>query len=203
MKTGRTSKKRIRFYIIFLMTVALILAIRIGYWQFVKGDFLQKQAIDQQTRDTKIISKRGTIYDRNMKPLAVSATAETVTVSPSEIMIDKSEKDTAKYLSDILGLEYDDVYKKVTTNLAFMEIKKRISSEQAEQIKSLKAEGKLKGVYLSEDSKRYYPYNNFASHVIGFTGSDNQGLSGIELQYDKYLKGVSGRIIAAKTAGYH
>ena len=105
-------------------------------------------------------------------------------------------------LSEILELDYEKVYKKVTANTAYEEIMKRISSKQAEKIKALKAgdEPKLKGVYLSEDSKRYYPYNNFASHVIGFTGSDNQGLSGIELQYDKYLKGVAGRVVSAKNA---
>lgn len=202
MKTGKTTKNRIRIFSMFMIIVAVILVTRIGYWQFVKGEELQKKAIEQQTRDIKIDSKRGTIYDRNMKPLAVSATAETVTLNPAEIKEAKAVEETTKLLSDILEMEYKDVEKKVTANTAYEELKKRITSKQAEQIKALKAlkNPKLKGVYLSEDSKRYYPYNNFASHVIGFTGNDNQGLSGIELQYDKYLKGVSGRVVAAKNA---
>ena len=206
MKTGKTSKLRIRAIILILAFVSVALLLRLGYWQFVKGSELQKGAIEQQTRDVKINSKRGTIYDRNLKALAVSATAETVTLNPGEIKSsDKSKtaeykEQTAKYLSEILEMDYDTVYKKVTAKTAYEELKKRITSEQASKIKSLKAEGKLKGVYLSEDSKRYYPYNNFASHIIGFTGSDNQGLAGIELQYDKYLKGVPGRVIAAKNA---
>ncbi len=206
MKTGKTTKLRIRAIILILAFVSVALLLRLGYWQFVKGSELQKGAIEQQTRDVKINSKRGTIYDRNLKALAVSATAETVTLNPGEIKSsDKSKtaeykEQTAKYLSEILEMDYETVYKKVTAKTAYEELKKRIPSEQASKIKSLKAEGKLKGVYLSEDSKRYYPYNNFASHIIGFTGSDNQGLAGIELQYDKYLKGVPGRVIAAKNA---
>ena len=206
MKTGKTTKNRILFFVTIMIAFAVILVLRIGYWQFVKGEELQKKAIEQQTRDIKIDSRRGTIYDRNMKELAISATAETVTLNPGEIKEAKATEETAKLLSEILELEYEDVYKKVTANSAYEEVKKRITSEQAKKIKELKSPKskeqapKLKGVYLSEDSKRFYPYNNFASHVIGFTGSDNQGLSGIELQYDKYLKGVSGRVVAAKNA---
>ncbi len=199
-KTGRTVKKRI---VVMLYIVALLCALllcRIGYIQFVRGEDLQRRAVEQQTRDRTVSSKRGTIYDRNLKPLAISASVETVTVSPSVIREEKNAEEVAKTLSEILEMDYETVYGKVTKNSGYEYIKRKIEAPQAEAIKELMAEGKLKGVNLDEDSKRYYPYNNFASHVIGFAGIDNQGLYGIELEYDKYLKGTAGRIVSLKNA---
>ncbi len=199
-KLGKGVKIRLVGSLYLVFALLALLVVRISYHQFVKGEEYSRMAIEQQTRDRIISSKRGTIYDRNMKPLAVSASVETVTANPSVVKAEKQAEETARYLADILGEEYNDIYKKLTKNSSYEYIKRKIESEQAEQIKKLMAEGKLKGISLDEDSKRYYPYSNFASHVIGFTGIDNQGLSGIELMYDSYLKGTSGRVVSATNA---
>jgi len=162
----------------------------------VKGEDYTKQAIEQQTRDRLITPKRGTIYDRNKKPLAVSASVETVSISP--VTVRKSDKaaETAMVLSEILEVDIETINKKIERNSSYEIIKKKVEKDVADKIR----EKKLVGVYLDEDTKRYYPNGNFASHVIGFTGTDNQGLLGIEMIYDSVLKGKPGRIVTAKSA---
>ena len=200
IKTGRTVKKRILCMLWVVIFLCVLLLGRTAFIQFVQGSELQRKAIEQQTRDRIINSKRGTIYDRNLKPLAISASVETVTVNPSVIKENGNAESVATELSRILDMSYEEVYEKITKNSSYEYVKRKIETPQSDEIKALKAEGKLEGVNLDEDSKRYYPYNNFASHVIGFTGVDNQGLAGIELMYDKYLKGTPGRVVSAKNA---
>ncbi|NLY42441.1 MAG: stage V sporulation protein D [Clostridiaceae bacterium] len=191
-----TIKKRIFTLLIIFITAAIALIIRTGWWQIHEGERLQKEAIEQQTRDRIISSRRGTIYDRNGKPLAVSASVDTVSVIPNEIKKAGNAEEVAAKLSEVLGMSYEEVYNKITKNSAYEFIKRKIEKKEADIIRGYN----FKGVYLEEDSKRYYPYGNFASHVIGATGTDNQGLFGIEAKYDKYLKGMPGRIVAAKDA---
>ena len=165
--------------------------------QLIDGVKYKQWAIAQQTRDKIINSKRGTIYDRNMKPLAVSATVYTVVASPSEICkVNGRAISVAKTLSQILKLDYEEVLKKVSNTASdYVEIKSKIEKDESD---ALFANMKnLPGVTLLEDSKRYYPFNNFAAHIIGFTGKDNQGLGGIEYKYDEILTGKSGRVISA------
>lgn len=199
-KLGKGVKKRIVISLYIVFALLILLSVRLGYIQFAKGEEYSQMAIEQQTRDRVITSKRGTIYDRNMKPLAVSASVETVTANPGVVKADGNPEESAKLLAEILEEDFQDIYKKLTKNSSYEYIKRKIESTQSEQIKKLMAEGKLKGISLDEDSKRYYPFSNFASHVIGFTGTDNNGLSGIEYMYDDYLKGTSGRIISATNA---
>ena len=199
-KIGVTTKKRIVFSLYVTFFLCLILIGRIGWHQFVRGEELQNQAIQQQTRDKIIASKRGTIYDRNMKPLAVSASVYTVIANPKVVKEEKAQKDVALYLSKILDKDYEEIYKIVTKDSGYEYVKRKIESEQSDKIKQLIAEEKLPGIELIEDTKRYYPYSNFAAHLIGFTGTDNYGLAGIELQYDKYLTGTSGKIVTATNA---
>jgi len=199
-KLGKGVRKRIVIALYIVFGVLALLSVRLGYIQFVKGEEYSQMAIEQQTRDRVITSKRGTIYDRNMKPLAISASVETVTANPRVVKADGSPEESSRLLADILGEDYQDIYKKLTKSSSYEYIKRKIETEQAEEIKKLMADGKLKGISLDEDSKRYYPYSNFASHIIGFTGTDNQGLSGIELLYDNYLKGTSGRVVSATNA---
>ncbi|MDK2809920.1 MAG: hypothetical protein PWR27_629 [Petroclostridium sp.] len=191
-----TIKKRILFLLVFFTLSSLGLIIRTGWWQIHEGERLQKEAIEQQTRDRIINSKRGTIFDRNGKPLAVSASVETVSVIPNEIKKAGNAEEVATKLSQILEMNYEDVYKKITKNSAYEIIKRKIEKNEADEIRKCN----FKGIHLDGDSKRYYPYGNFASHVIGATGVDNQGLFGIEAKYDKYLKGLPGRIVSAKDA---
>ena len=199
-KLGKGVRKRIVISLYIVFGVLTLLIGRIGYIQFVNGEEYSQMAIEQQTRDRIITSKRGTIYDRNMKPLAVSASVDTVTANPGVVKDDGNPEESARLLADILEEDYQAIYKKLTKNSSYEYIKRKIESNQSEQIRKLMAEGKLKGISLDEDSKRYYPFSNFASHVIGFTGTDNNGLSGIEYMYDDYLKGTSGRIVSATNA---
>lgn len=176
--------------------VMLVLIARLVQWQFIKGSELQASAIEQQTMDSVVSSKRGIIYDRNGKVLAQSVSVQTVTASPAEVKKSKKAKQTAETLASILDMDADEVEKKITKNSMYEIVARKIDNKVAEKIR--KAE--LKGIYLIEDSKRTYPYGSLASHVIGFVGTDNQGLAGTEMVYDKYLKGMPGRMISAKSA---
>lgn len=200
----RDVKKRIGWTMIAFGVVFMILVGRVAWVQVVDGASLKKAATQQQTRDNIITSKRGTIYDRNNKELAVSASVEMVTVSPREIQDADSAELVSRELAEILSLSYDDVYKKVTKNSSYEIIKRKVESEQTDKIRELKADDDTKeefaGVRLEEDTKRYYPYGSFASHVLGFTGTDNQGLYGVENAYDDELSGVAGRVISVKNA---
>ncbi len=203
---GPTRKMRRRIFIVVVPVIAIMfvaLLARICVISVVDSSFYQSKASQQQLRDITVNPKRGTIYDRNMTVLAQSATVWTVFISPADISKtdNNAERETvAKGLSDILGLEYDTVYQKTLKNNYYEVIQKKIEDGKAEQIRTFIAEKDISCIYLVEDSKRYYPYNNFASSVIGFTGADNQGLYGIEAYYDDYLKGEAGRIVAAKNA---
>lgn len=195
-KSKLTLGKRSVFILFAFCAVFFALVIRIGWVQFVDGSFLQQKAVEQQTKDKVISSKRGTIYDRNMKALAQSASVDTVCATPREIAEGKNTDKVASDLAEILDMTKEDVLKIITKKSSYEIIKRKIEPEQSAKIRELN----YKGIYLTEDSKRYYPYGNFAAHVIGFVGSDNQGLNGIEMVYDKYLKGEPGRIITAKNA---
>lgn len=205
---SKTKHRRLvqnRVFILFLGSIVLLalLAVRVGYLQIVQGEELQKQAIEQQTRDRIINSKRGAILDRKGKQLAVSATVETVTASPAEISKNKdviSPEKVAEGLSEILEMDYQKIYDKITKNSLYEIIKRKIEKEEADKVRNFISENKVLGIYLDADTKRFYPYGSLASHVIGFTGMDNQGLEGIESVFDKYLKGSPGRIISAKNA---
>ena len=195
-KTGDiTRKKRMRNEIIILWLILLALTIRIGWIQFVMGDELQSMAYVQQTLDRSINPRRGTIYDATGKTiLAVSSTVETVTVNPGNIAEENKEK-VAKALSNIFELDYETVLKKVTKRSSIETIVKRVEKTKTNELRVWLSENNITtGVNIDEDTKRYYPYNNLASQVIGFSGTDNQGLDGIEAVYDDELKGQKGKI---------
>ena len=195
-KTGNiTRKKRMRNEIIILWLILFGLIIRIWWIQFVDGEELKSMAYVQQTLDRSINPRRGTIYDATGKNiLAVSSTVETVTVNPGNIAEENKEK-LAKALSDIFELDYETVLKKVSKKSSIETIVKRVDKEKTDELRVWLNENKiLVGVNIDEDTKRYYPYNNLASQVIGFSGSDNQGLEGIEAIYDDELKGQKGKI---------
>lgn len=200
----RKVKTRIGIIMIFICAVFMILVGRVAWLQTIDGAMLKKAATQQQTRDNVITSKRGTIYDRNNKELAVSASVEMVTASPREVKEGGDVELVAKELAEILSLSYDDVYKKITKESSYEIIKRKVESEQTDKIRKLKADDDTKkafaGIRLEEDTKRYYPYGSFASHILGFTGTDNQGLYGIENAYDDELSGVAGRVISVKNA---
>ncbi len=188
-------KKRMRNEIIILWLVIVALTVRIGWIQFVMGSELQTEAYLQQTLDRSINPRRGTIYDATGKIiLAVSSTVETVTVNPVNISKNDKEK-VATALSQIFELDYETVYKKVNKKSSIETIIKKVDKEKTDELRTwMKVNNITTGINIDEDTKRYYPYNNLASQVIGFSGSDNQGLDGIESVYDDELKGEKGKI---------
>lgn len=188
-------KKRMRNAIFLSISIFLALIVRIGWIQFVMGSELQSMAYVQQTLDRSINPKRGTIYDATGKSvLAVSSTVETVTVNPVNISKENKEK-VAKALSEIFDLDYEKVLKKVSKRSAIETIVKKIDKDKSNELRNWLIENNItSGVNIDEDTKRYYPYNNLASQIIGFCGSDNQGLDGIEAIYENELKGVKGSI---------
>lgn len=200
MSTEQPKRKlQIRMLVVFVAFAAALalLGVRLFFLQVIDGSELKREAVEQQTRDNEVASKRGTIFDRNRKVLAQSSTVETVTANPNEIR--KAKKDSTKIaaeLSVVLEMEASEIQKLLEKETNHVTIKRKIDVEVATKVRELN----LTGVYLQEDSKRYYPYGTFASHIIGFTGTDNQGLAGIEMVYDKELRGVPGRVIALKNA---
>ena len=194
VSTKLSSKKKMRntLFIAFLILICLI--VRLGYIQLIQGKELAELAYQQQTLDRSINPKRGTIYDRNGNALAVSSTVETVSVNPGNISKENKEK-VAKKLSEIFELDYDTVLKKVSKRSSIETIVKKVDKEKTDELRIWMQENNItEGINIDEDTKRYYPYNTLASQIIGFCGSDNQGLDGIEAKYEEELKGTKGSI---------
>ena len=194
VQTSLTNKKKMRNMLFIVFLIIVILIGRLGYIQLIQGKELSKLAYEQQTLDRAINPKRGTIYDATGTVLAQSSTVETVTVNPGNISAENKEK-VARKLAEIFELDYEKVLKKVSKRSSIETIAKRVNKEKTDQLREWMEENKITvGINIDEDTKRYYPYNNFASQIIGFCGSDNQGLDGIEAKYDKELSGTKGAI---------
>ena len=195
------SRKRRMIYLLFIAGfILLLLMIRIGWIQFINGGELQTLAYEQQTLDRKINPKRGTIYDTNMNELAVSSTVYTITVNPTNIE-DANKEKIAKKMSELFEVDYETVLKRLKKRSSIETISRKEEKDVVDNLSAWLIENNLdKGINIDEDTKRYYPYNDFASHIIGFCGSDNQGLGGIEAKYDELLKGIKGRITKIKDA---
>ena len=196
----KNKKKLIKTLFISFIIIILLIG-RIGYLQFIKGEELQTLAYEQQVQKRTINPKRGVIYDATGNYiLAVSSTAYTITVNPTNIVKEDKEK-LAKALSNIFELDYDTVLKKVQKNSSIETITKKVEKSKADELRQWLIDNNIQtGVNIDEDSKRYYPYANLASQVIGFCGSDNQGLDGVEAKYDDVLSGTAGSISRATDA---
>lgn len=196
-KKGEVSRKRrMRFALICSTIIFLGLATRVGYIQFFGGEKLQQMAYLQQTLNRNINPKRGTIYDSSGKvALATSSSVETITVNPVNIPSNEKEK-VATELTQLFNLKYEDVLKKVSKKTAIETIAKKVDKNQTKELRLwMETNNITSGINIDEDTKRFYPYNNLASQIIGFCGSDNQGLAGIEAKYDNELKGEKGKIL--------
>lgn len=192
-----------------LLIVTLLLFVfligRIGFIQFVQGNSLKEKAYQQQTINQIISPKRGNIYDSTGKALAIGAQVDTITINPTKI-VKSNDVDTkdykekvAKGLSEIFELNYDEVFEKVNSESQVETIIKKVEQEKVDQLKQWMEENKITvGINIDEDTKRYYPYGSVASSVIGFCGSDNQGLSGIEAKWESVLTGTPGKIVSSK-----
>ena len=189
------NKRKMKNCLYLSFIILSLLAIRIGYLQFIKGIKLQELAYEQQVQKRKINSKRGTIYDASKKYiLAESSTVYTVTVNPTNIAKKDKEK-VAKAMCDIFDLKIENVIKKIEKRSSIENIIKKIDKDKADELRNWLMENNIKsGVNIDEDCKRYYPFSNLASQVIGFCGSDNQGLDGVERVYDEVLSGMPGAI---------
>ena len=194
VKINISTKKRMRTMLFILFLIIVLLVGRLGYIQLIDGKELSKMAYEQQTLDRTINSKRGIIYDSTGQILAQSSTVETVTVNPVNIDKDSKEK-IARKLSEIFNLDYEKTLKKVSKRSSIETIAKKIDKEKSNELRKWIEENNITtGINIDEDTKRYYPNNNLAAQIIGFCGSDNQGLDGIEAKYDKILSGTKGAI---------
>ncbi len=184
-----TVRKRLAYALIIGVFIFSIIDIRLGYVQFFKGDWLTSNAKDLWSRNIPFQPERGKIVDRNGVELATNQSAPTIFVVPRQIT---NPQDTAEKLAPVLNISVEVAYKYVTQADSMVRINegRKISYEKAKEIRDLN----LKGVYLGEDSKRYYPYGSYLSHVLGFAGIDNQGLMGLELSYDEELSGDRGYV---------
>lgn len=190
-----TVRKRLAFVLIAGFFVFLVLIFRLGFIQFALSDMLTERAKNSWNREIPFEPKRGEIVDRNGVALATNISAPTVYVVPRQI---KNPADTAEKLANILNANVQDVYQQITKKSSMERLKsgRKITNEKAKEVENLN----LPGVYIAEDSKRYYPFGDYLSHVLGFTGIDNQGLTGLELSYDKELSGAKGSVQFYSTA---
>ena len=189
------NKKKMRNTLFITFIILTLLLSRIFYIEFIQGKDLQVLAYEQQVQKRAVNPKRGTIFDSSEKyTLAVSSTAYTVSVNPTNIPSDQKEK-IAKKLTEIFDLNYETVLKKISKRSSIETIVKKIEKDKADVLRTWLLENNIDtGVNIDEDSKRYYPYSNLASQVIGFCGGDNQGLDGVEAKYNDILSGKAGSI---------
>lgn len=173
---------------------------KLSILQIVQADEWRERAVAQQMSDSIISPKRGTIYDTNMTVLAQSATVWTVIMSPKDIKDEDTRVKIADELSAMLEVDRDTLYKKtLKTNSQYEVVKSKIEHPLAETLSTWIQDNDLTGVFrIIEDYKRYYPLNSLASEVLGFTGTDNNGLYGLEAYYEETLAGKPGRIVTAK-----
>ena len=199
-------KKLKRIFIVILIIFVVLLG-RIGFLQFVQGGYLKEQAYKQQTINQIISPKRGDIYDSTgSKVLATSAQVDTITINPNRIKDDDDAEKTkalkekvAKGLSEIFSLDYNETLEKVNSSSQVETIAKKVEQEKVDSLKSWMKENKISvGINIDEDTKRYYPYNNFLSNVLGFCGDDNDGRAGIEFKWNSVLTGTPGKIVSSK-----
>ncbi len=198
--------KRLKNALFIILVVFVLLIVRIGWIQFVQGAELKELASRQQTLNKIISPKRGTIYDTNGKALAISADVDTITINPSSFIVDNDDEATlelqqtvAQGLSEIFELDYETVLAQVQSSKSVETIIKKVEQEYVDKLEAWMEENNITtGINIDEDNKRYYPYGSLASHVIGFTGTDSQGLYGIESKWDSVLQGTSGKIITTQ-----
>ena len=181
---------RMKIALLIITFVFIVIIARVFYIQVIDYKKLNKYAGNLWSRNLPIKADRGLIYDRNGVVLADNVTTTSLVLIPNQI---KDKEETTQKLAEILGVSYEDMYKHVSKKTSIERVHpegRQLSYETADKIKDLK----LDGVYLVKESKRSYPYDTYLAHTLGFVGVDNQGLSGIELTYDKYLTGEDGAI---------
>lgn len=180
-----------------------VLIFRLFKLQIVDSDEYKRQASSQQIRTTEISPTRGTIKDRNGNVLAMSSTAWTVCISPNEITNDAQKELIISGLSEILGIKPDNIREKASRKSYYEAIKSKVDKNLAEEVTSFATNNGISAIFLEEKVSRSYPYGSFASSVIGFVNSENNGAYGLEAYYNDNLSGESGKIVSAKNAWGH
>ena len=191
IKIDNLGKKKLRICMILGFILLFLLVIRIGYIQFVQGAFLKEKAVKNQLTSKTIDSNRGTIYDSTGKVLAKSASVDNIIVNPTQLE-DSSDsitiEDYAKAFSDIFELNYDETLEKLNTKTASFTLVAKVETDKVELLRDWIKTNKIKsGISITDDVKRYYPYNNLASNLIGFTGAENTGRIGLEYTLNDML----------------
>lgn len=193
-----TIKVKSIFILFLLLMIALI--VRLVYLQLIDGEHLQTLATSQQTLTETITAKRGTIYDTNGTTLAMSYDADNVYVNPSEIK-DENKETVIQGLANIIELDYNELLTKINSSTNRVKVATTIEQEKIDKLKEWKSKLKFNtGISIEETTSRYYPKGSLASTVLGFTGADNQGSYGIELSWNSFLKGTSGKSVSLKDA---
>lgn len=189
MKTTNIQVRR-RITILFLLAAAFLSLIifRLAWIQFVRGDELRQQGIINRMRDVPVEAKRGSILDRNGNELVTSVSADSIYVIPNHI---ENPDQVAAKVAPLLGMDVAKVKNIITKKSRFEWIKRKVDFEVSQKLKDLKIEG----IGFAEESRRYYKQETLAPHILGFTGTDNQGLMGMEAAFDEELKGIPGRIV--------
>lgn len=202
------SSKRLVYIVICVAILLLILMLRIGYFQFIKGSELKESASRQQATSRIISPNRGTIYDSNGKVLAQSASVDTITINPSRIKnnakaetkkerekeIEEIQENIAKAFSKIFELDYDTVLEQVKSDSSVETIIRKVEQDKVDELTKWMEDNKITtGINIDPDFKRYYPYNNLASNLIGFCDNDNNGQEGLERKWNSILSGTPGK----------
>ncbi len=196
-----SSKKRVLFMLAVCSIVVIVLFFRLFYIQVVKAEYYSQKAYSQQTRSKNVEAKRGTIYDTTgEKILAQSISTNIVTAVPNSVNKDKKE-DIAQNLAQILEEDKDEILEKLNQKVSSVTIATKVDQEKAEQILTYINDNDITGLSVDEDMLRVYPYGTLLSHVLGFVGTDNQGLAGVEAYYDEELAGNPGKIVASFDGG--
>ena len=191
------SQKRVLIMMIACISVASLLMIRLLYIQIIKSDYYSQKAYAQQTRSKTVESKRGTIYDATgERILAQSISTNIITAVPNSISKDKKEE-IATNIAQILGENQDEILTKLQKNVSSVTLATKVDQETAQKLLEYIDENDITGISIDEDMLRVYPYGTLLSHVLGFVGTDNQGLAGVEAYYEDDLAGTPGKIVAS------
>ena len=205
LKNRINSKWRIVIVFVFFGLLALVVAVNLFLLQVLDYRGYKDRALNQYMVETSVSAERGTVYDANMNPVAVSVTVERVFISPVDIKDQKEAVDICKKLSELLDVDYDTIYaKSQKPNRRDETVKNFVEKEDADKVREFIKEYStergytINSIHFAETTKRYYPYGSLAAQTIGFVGTDGDGLLGLEMQYNESLKGESGKIVTSK-----
>ena len=195
--TTLKSQKRIMGILIFCTLLVVILLVRLVYIQAIKANHYTQKAYEQQTKERTVTAKRGTIYDATgTRILAQSVSVNIVNANPKNMETEKKEAIATK-LAEILGISKDEILSKLVKDSSSETIASKIDNDKATKIEEYIDEEDISGIRIDEDTKRVYPYTELLAQTLGFIGTDNQGLAGVEAYYDSDLSGIPGKIVGS------